>query len=248
MSDPLSKIYCVYCEHMWRDSLFDATRFNHTNGLVRMCDLTKTGREHVTSVAGSPPTGDDSVPFAAFFIRRYADDCRAVCFYDATSVFARKMAGSIIESYKRDCYIKPCSLDDEHRGSHFPFLQGSFSFSGSGCRSDYDHRNGPSLLAGKPREFRSMQHFLSYGQSHSQLRFATLCGKLVEIDTFCSEPLLIAKSVFSLCVELCELQYPYSVVRRALWKKARATGSEVWSLLARVSRPIYSILSDSSPL
>jgi hypothetical protein len=62
MSDPLSKIYCVYCEHLWRDSMFDHSRFNAQSGLMRLCDLTDSGFAALAALVSVPLDHSSTVP------------------------------------------------------------------------------------------------------------------------------------------------------------------------------------------
>jgi hypothetical protein len=49
-----------------------------------------------------------------------------------------------ISTYKHDCYIKPCELEDEHGTPSFPFLQGQFRFHRTHCDALYVAKNFPS--------------------------------------------------------------------------------------------------------
>ena len=232
MSDPLSKIYCTYCEHKWRDSLFDHQRFHHHLGLIRLCDMTDAGFRAVSNLIPFPLDRRDTTPIVSIFFRRYADDCRCVAYYCRDVPAGRDVAAALITLYTTQCYIKPCELEDEERGTSFPFLQGFFHFHSSHCNFSYLHKNGPSLLANHPRSIRSLQHYWSYGQSCRTLRLATLCGKLCEIRHFCSTDSLTILAVLSLCVEFKSLDYPTSVIVSALHRQYTNTQSEVWQRLA----------------
>jgi hypothetical protein len=242
MSDPLSKIYCVYCEHLWRDSMFDSTRFNSRSGLVRMCDLTDSGFVAIAALVTAPLDRHSTTPLLCVFYRRYADDSRSVAYYDARSPTAALVAKALSSLYKTDCYIKPCVLEDEEEGASFLFLQGHFSFGARGCSSSYVHKNGASLLAGAPRTFRTLQHFWSYGQSNRALRLATVCGKLCEVRCFCSDLYSRLGAILSLCVEFKSLEFPVSVIASALHRQFSTTSDVFWSRLASVIHRIYRLL------
>lgn len=175
-------------------------------------------------------------PLTCLFIRRYADDCRCCAYYDADSPRGRASASALISMYKSRCYIRPCQLEDEERGSSFAFLQGSFHFGNSGCSFVYNHKNGPSLATGT-RKFRTLQHFSSYGQCNRSLRFSTICGKLVEADKFSSTPWSLVSTVLALCVEFLSLSYPRTLILRAIQRRAIRTDCQrrdTWRCLTRI--------------
>ena len=149
------------------------------------------------------------------------------------------VAHALITSHSSDCYIKPCELEDEERGSSFHFLQGSFAFSSRGCDVSYVHKNAPFLLGDSPHALRTIQHFWSYGQSNRALRLATLCGKFCEIRHFCSDSARTAAAVLSLCVELKSLEYPVSVIRDALFRQISRSADSVWNHLSAHIHTIY---------
>jgi hypothetical protein len=239
LSDPLSKIYCIYCEHAWRSSIFDSTKFDAHSGIIRPCDLTDHGRNSLGAIAQTPLLPTDTTPLVCGFFRRYADDCRATSYYNASDPRGVSVADALITSYKTDCYIKPCELEDEERGSSFHFLQGYFQFDSGGCDVSYVHKNAPFLLGESHSALRTIQHFWSYGQSNRALRLATLCGKLCEIRHFCSDAARTIAAVLSLCLELRSLQYPLSVIRDALFRQTVRTADPVWVCLTRYIRAIY---------
>jgi hypothetical protein len=173
------------------------------------------------------------------FFRRYADDCRCTSYYNNIDPRGVAMADALITSYKTDCYIKPCELEDEERGSSFHFLQGFFQFGLGGCDVSYVHKNAPFLLGESTGALRTIQHFWSYGQSNRALRLATLCGKFCEISHFCSDSTRTIAAILSLCLELKSLQYPYSVVRDALYRQTSRTSDSVWLRLASRLQSIY---------
>jgi hypothetical protein len=239
LSDPLSKIYCIYCEHAWRSSIFDSTKFDAHTGMIRPCDLSDHGRRTLSAIAHIPLLPSDTTPLVCGFFRRYADDCRATSYFNASDPRGVIMADALITSYKTDCYIKPCELEDEERGSSFHFLQGFFQFSSGGCDASYVHKNAPFLLGETQGELRTIQHYWSYGQSNRALRLATLCGKFCEIRHFCSDATRTIAAVLSLCLELKSLQYPVSVVRDALFRQTARTSDAAWTYLSRHIRAIY---------
>lgn len=239
LSDPLSKIYCIYCEHAWRSSIFDSSKFETHTGLLRPCDLSDHGRSRLARITNLRLLPTDDTPLVCGFFRRYADDCRAVCYYNADDHRGAIVADALIRSYKSDCYIKPCELDDEERGSSFHFLQGLFQFGLRGCDSSYVHKNAPFLLGESRSALRTIQHFWSYGQSNRALRLATLCGKFCEIRHFCSDGPRTIAAVLSLCLELKSLHYPLSVIRDALFRQTMKMDDPVWVYLARYIRTIY---------
>jgi hypothetical protein len=239
LSDPLSKVYCVYCEHLWRSSIFDSTKFDSFTGVIRPCDLSEHGRLLITTYTHCVLDRTDHTPLVCGFFRRYADDCRSVCYYNASDSRGKLVAAALIQSYTKDCYIKPCTLEDEERGSSFHFLQGFFQFDTGGCDVSYVHKNADSLLAKKGRALRTLQHFWSYGQSNRSLRLATVCGKLCEIRHFCTDPARTVASVLSLCLEFKFLQYPASLVRSALFRQSARSDAPVWRQLANCVHKFY---------
>jgi hypothetical protein len=66
-----------------------------------------------------------------------------------------------------------------------------------------------------------------------------LCGKFCEISHFCSDSTRTIAAVLSLCLELKSLQYPYSVVRDALYRQTSRTSDSVWLRLASRLQSIY---------
>jgi hypothetical protein len=236
MSDPLSKIYCVFCEHQWISSIFDSTKFSEATGLVTAASLSDDGFRALSLLVPFTLDRNSTEPLTCPYIRRYADDCRCNAHFDADSEHGRHTARAFIDMYKRDCYIRPCRLEDEERGRSYPFLQGSFSFGDSGCSFDYVHKNGPSLVT-RTRKFRSLQHYTSYGQCNRSLRFSTICGKLVEAEKFSSSPWSLVSTVLALCVEFLFLSYPRHLVARALHKRALKLDGErrdTWRCLTRI--------------
>jgi hypothetical protein len=236
MSDPLSKIYCVYCEHQWINSIFDHTKFNANSGVVTARALTDDGYRTLSLLVPTPLDRNSDEPLACPFIRRYADDCRCCVFYNADQPGGRESAAAFIDMYKRDCYIRPCQLEDEERGSSFAFLQGDFLFGEFGCSYVYVHKNGPSLATGT-RRFRSLQHYTSYGQNNRTLRFSTLCGKLVEAERFSSSPWSLVRTVIALYSEFFSLSYPRSLLQSALHNRVRMKDCQhpdAWKCLTRI--------------
>jgi hypothetical protein len=242
LSDPLSKIYCIYCEHAWHSSIFDSTKFDLHSGLIRPCDLSDHGRRRLGAIACTTLLPTDRTPLACGFFRRYADDCRSSIYVNTDDPRGVRVAGALITSYTTDCYIKPCELEDEERGSSFHFLQGFFQFGPQGCDVSYIHKNAPFLLGESAGALRTIQHYWSYGQSNRALRLATWCGKLCEIRHVCSDGVRTIGAVLSLCVELKSLQYPLSVVRDGLYRQVLRSTDPVWMLLCRHICAIYSTI------
>jgi hypothetical protein len=236
MSDPLSKIYCVFCEHQWINSIFDHTKFSTNDGVLSARSMTDDGFRALSLLVPFPLDRNSDEPLTCPFIRRYADDCRCCAFYNVDLPGGRESAAAFIDMYKRDCYIRPCRLEDEERGSSFAFLQGTFEFGESGCSFAYVHKNGPSLETGT-RKFRSLQHYTSYGQCNRTLRFSTVCGKLVEAEKFSSTPWFLVRTVLALYSEFLFLSYPRGLLLRALHKRARLPDRQhpdAWRCLTRI--------------
>ena len=238
LSDPLSKIFCTYCENMWLSSLFDNTRFQ-SSGAVRPCDMTERGLELFSAATGESLDPLDDNPLAYAVLARYADDCRPVAVFDAASPVCEAAAGAFIDSYRKDCYADPCELSDESRGVSFHFMQGFYTFLPK-CTSTYVARNAVSLLSTGRRKLRSMQSFYSYGQAPSTLRFATLMGKLAEIEAVCSDPARVASATLLLIVELVHLDYPFRIVCDALYRKYNKTSDPIWKALIPLARRMHS--------
>ena len=226
LSDPLSKAFCIYCEHQWLASLFDLQRFP-PSGVIRSCDMTSTGRAYFSAACGFPLLAADDSPLAFAILKRYADDCRAVVVYDARSPTGAAVANAFINAYRSDCYIRPCSLDDEERGRSFHFMQGYYTFFPQ-CAVEYVVKNALPLLTRHQRLIRSLQHYDSYGQSPSTLRYATVMGKLAEIDAISSSVHLLLRALLLQAVEFSYLGYPCSLLCRALKAKFRQTGCTFW--------------------
>lgn len=207
--------------------------------MVRPCDLSDHGRSRLGAIAHLQLLSTDVTPLVCGFFRRYADDCRSASFYNADDPRGVVLADALITSYKTDCYIKPCELEDEERGSSFHFLQGFFQFGPHGCDTSYVHKNAPFLLGESHSALRTIQHYWSYGQSNRALRLATLCGKFCEIRHFCSDDTRTIAAVLSLCLELKSLQYPVSVIRDALFRQSVRVPDLAWVHLSRHIHAIY---------
>jgi hypothetical protein len=242
MSDPLSKIYCVYCEHKWRDSIFDHARFSPHSGLVSLRDFSDSGFAAIAGLVSVPLARSSTAPLLCVYYRRYADDSRSIAHFDADSPVARLVAVALNELYKRQCYIKPCELEDEEEGSSFFFLQGRFFFDSRGCHSQYIHKNGASLLARLPRTLRTLQHYWSYGQSNRALRLATVCGKLCEVRHFSSDRVAVVGAVLSLLTEFRSLEFPLSLLTGAFHRQFALTNDRIWADLAESVPRLYSLL------
>ena len=226
LSDPLSKTFCIFCEHQWLSSLFDLQRFS-CSGAICSSNMTPAGRSYFASACGFPLLADDDSPLAFVVLKRYADDCRAVVCYSKCSPSGAAVASAFIDAYRSDCYVRPCSLDDEERGGSFHFMQGYYTFSPY-CTVAYVVKNALPLLSTSRRRLRALQHFTSYGQQPSRLRYATVMGKFTEIDAISSDVPQLLRAIFLQCVELALLGFPMSVIRRAMRTKHRRTGSTVW--------------------
>ena len=137
MSDPLSKIYCVNCEHQWIDSIFDHTKFTRADGAVTARSLSDSWFRALSLLVQLPLDRNSDELLVCPFIRRYGDDCRCCAFYNVDQPVGRESVAAFIGMYKSDCYIRPCGLEDEERGSSFAFLQGSFQFGELGCSFAY---------------------------------------------------------------------------------------------------------------
>ena len=226
LSDPLSKAFCVFCEHQWLASLFDL-RLLSSSGALRSSDMTPAGRKYFASACGFPLLADDDSPLAFIVLKRYADDCRAVVVYSKCSPSGAAVANAFINAYRSDCYVRPCSLDDEERGSSFHFMQGYYTFSPQ-CTVEYVVKNAFPLLSSSHRRIRSLQHFSSYGQMPTRLRYATVMGKFTEIDAISSDDTLLLRAIALQCVEFAFLGFPFTVVRRAMRTRYQRTGSALW--------------------
>jgi hypothetical protein len=226
LSDPLSKVFCMYCEHQWLSSLFDSSRFSES-GVIRACDMTPHGLARFSVLAGVTLDPRDDTPLAYAVLKRYADDCRAICIFDRTTQPGAAVARAFIDAYRADCYADPCTLDDEERGTAFQFMQGAYTFSPR-CNSVYIVKNALPLLTTGRTKLRAMQHYTSYGHAPSQLRFATVMGKLAEVDAVCSDAQWIVQAVCLLCVELSSLHYPPALVTKALYRKYQQTDRQLW--------------------
>ena len=180
----------------------------------------------------------DDTPLAYAVLKRYADDCRAVCVFDSTTHHGSAIARAFIDAYRSDCYAKPCALEDEERGSTFHFMQGHYSFSPR-CHSVYIAKNSTPLLATGSQQLRSLQHFDSYGHSPSTLRFATLMGKLAEVDAVCSHDVAVCQAVCLLCLEFASLQYPTALLVKALYRKYQRTSRQLWRDLIPAAAAIH---------
>jgi hypothetical protein len=242
MSDPLSKIYCVYCEHKWRDSIFDHAHFSPQSGLVSLRGFSDSGFAAIAELVPTPLARSSTTPLLCVYYRRYADDSRSIAHYDADSHVARLVAVALNQLYKRQCYIKPCELEDEEEGSSFLFLQGRFVFDSRGCHSQYVHKNGASLLARLPRTLRTLQHYWSYGQSNRALRLATVCGKLCEVRHFSSDRIALVGAVLSLLIEFRSLEFPLSLLTCAFQRQLALTDDRVWADLAKSVPRLYHLL------
>lgn len=242
MSDPLSKIYCIYCEYQWKRSLFDSTSLDLNRGLLRISDLSSDGYRALSDLADCDLSQSGNTPLVCCFLRCYADDCRCICYYGTDSPYGSAVASALVEHYKRHCYIEPCKLEDEDRGCGFDFLHGCFSFDSTGCHVSYLHKNADSLLAGEPRKFRTLQHFWYYGQPNRSLRLATVCGKLNEIDHFSSTPLNAFRAILSICVEFHHLRYPLSLLRDATYRMETRTRDSKWLHLFYAAKVVYDSL------
>jgi hypothetical protein len=160
-------------------------------------------------------------------LKRYADDCRTVCVFDRTTQHGAAVARAFIDAYRADCYPHPCTLDDEERGTAFRFMQGAYTFSPK-CNSVYVVKNAAPLLTTSTPQLRSLQHFDSYGHAPSQLRFATVMGKLAEIAAVCSDSRWVIQAVCLLVLELSSLHYPPSLLKKALHRKSLQTSRRLW--------------------
>ena len=237
LSDPMSKIFCMYCEYMWLSSLFDFSKISG-HGEIRSCDMTPTGRATFSRHIGfALDPADDTVLSVAVF-KRYADDCRLIMAYDPSVPSGAAVSAALISLYKTGCYKDPCTLDDEERGISFPFMQGFYVFSPE-CRVFYTVKNALPIITTRTRRIRALQHFRSYAQDPATLRFACLMGKLAEIDAVASddESLTMAVALFSLEWHL--LSFPIKLVRKALFKKAANTGDTKWVEIAAVVAVIF---------
>ena len=165
-----------------------------------------------------------------------------MCYYGTNSPCGAAFASALIEHYKQHCYIEPCKLEDEDRGPGFNFLQGCFVFSNAGCGISYLHKNSESLLAGKPRKLRTLQHFWSYGQSNRSLRLATVCGKLNEIDHFSSTTLNAFRALLSISVEFHYLGYPLSLLRDFIFRMETRVKDSKWKHLFPAAKITYDSL------
>ena len=153
LSDPMSKIFCMYCEYMWLSSLFDFSKISG-HGEIRSCDMTPTGRATFSRHIGfTLDPADDTVLSVAVF-KRYADDCRLIMAHDPSVPSGAAVSAALISLYKAGCYKDPCTLDDEERGISFPFMQGFYIFSPE-CRVFYTVKMLSPLL---PLEHGGYEH------------------------------------------------------------------------------------------
>jgi len=134
-------------------------------------------------------------------------------------------------------------LEDEERGPAFHFLQGFFRFGSGELSADYIAKNCEYLAkCGKPR-FVNLQHFNSYTHSPHEMRFATLMGKLCEIEAFSAPYQSVEFGFLSLLPDLAYLGYPVSVVRKALCRMSDRAGNPIWYNMAGPSSSILRTLT-----
>jgi hypothetical protein len=222
----------LYCEDLWLASLFDS-RFLTSDGIVRRHALLPSTVAALEALNPSVTLPTDPLdPVLGLALTRYFDDCRLVV-YTAdcpTSPRLRGISGWLVDSYKLDCYIKPCELEDEALGTTFSFLQGTYTFSSEGCRCLYMAKNTLSFSTLGKLKFYSMQHYLSFSQDRVRMRLAVLLGKLCEINAFSHPPSNVAFGLMSIIPDLALLGYPFSLLKKALAIMARRTGNEIWTI------------------
>jgi hypothetical protein len=219
----------LYCEDLWMRSIFDFNLLS-TDGIVRRCALLPSSVLQLERLLGFALPTDPAAVIFGFALTRYFDDCRLVVYIRAPlhSPSHLLIGRWLIDSYRLDCYIDPCELEDEAFGGTFAFLQGSYSFSSDGCRCMYMAKNTPSFCESGTLTFQSMQHYDSFCQDRVQMRLAVLVGKFCEIEAFSYPPSLISAGVLTTLPDLSALDYPPWLVRKALKRMHRRNGNREW--------------------
>ena len=232
MSDPLSKIFCMYCEHNWLSSIFDFSKVSN-RGLIRACDMTPHGLRSFSDLLGFQLDPTDDTVLASSIIKRYADDSRSMVFFRRDQPLGPRVANAFITLYKSFCYEKPCTLDDEERGTAYDFMQGYYDFL-HGCRTTYTVKNALPLLRDRKRKIRSLQHFDSYSRDPDTLRYACVMGKLAEVDAISSDYPALCSALTLVALEWHSLGYPTKLIRNALYTKFTKTKERKWLSVAHL--------------
>jgi site-specific DNA-cytosine methylase len=242
LSVELCFIFCMYCEDCWLASLFDFQSLT-PDGIVRRHALLPSTVVTLEALGVTLPS-DPSTPILALALTRYFDDCRLVV-YVADYPSHPRLHGVgkwIIDCYRRDCYIKPCELEDEAYGTSFSFLQGTYVFTDTECFCLYMAKNIASFSSLGVLKYHSMQHYQSFCQDRDGMRLAVLLGKLYEINAFSYPELNIGLGILSVAPDLVLLGYPFALVKKALGIMSTRTKSAVWRLSSVLVEHLFSHL------
>jgi hypothetical protein len=241
LSVELCFIFCLYCEDQWLASIFDYNLLT-PDGVVRRHALLPHTVAAMSSLSTEALPSDPLAPVLALAITRYFDDCRLVVYTYQSSLDPRlnPLGRWIVDSYRNDCYVDPCELEDEAYGTVFSFLQGSYVFTDHGCCCLYMAKNTESFTTLGILRFYSMQHYLSFSQDRERMRLAVLLGKCCEVGAFSHPPLNVGLGVLSILPDLAHLGYPFALVKKAFKIMSRRTGNMIWSaivpLVGRIMR------------
>ena len=229
LSVELCFIFCLYCEDQWLASIFDYNLLT-PDGVVRRHALLPHTVTAMSALSTEALPSDPLAPVLALALTRYFDDCRLVVYtYRSLNPLLIPLGRWIVDSYRKDCYVDPCELEDEAYGTVFSFLQGSYIFTDRGCCCLYMAKNTESFTTLRTLRFYSMQHYLSFSQDRDRMRLAVLLGKCCEIDAFSHPSLNVGLGILSILPDLAHLGYPFWLVRKALGIMSRRTDNEIWS-------------------
>ena len=196
--------FCIYQEDMFFASVYDGR-------------LLRDGTYKYLNTNNAPISSN----------KRYFDDCRLVVQYDSNSKSSKRKAKNYIRDYAQQCYHHSVKIIPEQEGDSFQFLQGTFVFNPK-FRAYYEGKNWQHWLATGKLKTHLIQNYHSYCESYRQQRFATLVGKLHEIQNFSYPNSNTWRGLLSIVPDLVSAHYPVSLIVQAMRRMAWKTGYPGW--------------------
>ena len=135
-----------------------------------------------------------------------------------------------LKQYSEFCYDKSVSIILEPAGDSFKFLQGTFVFNPK-FSAYYESKNWEHWCATGTLRTTVLQHYHSYCESYHTQRFATLVGKLHEIDRFSYPDSNIGRGLCSIIPDFLAAEYPLRILTGAMKRMASTTNKGTWHRL-----------------
>jgi hypothetical protein len=214
--------FCIYQEDMFFASVYDGK-------------LLRDGTYQFSNRNNVPASSN----------KRYFDDCRIVVQYERKNKASKQAAKDYISRYAKQCYHESVKIIPEPAGDGFKFLQGTFTFNPK-FSARYEGKNWQHWLETGQLKVRLIQHYHSYCESYRNQRFATLVGKLHEIQNFSCPLENTWGGLLSIMPDLVFAEYPINVIVGAMKRMATKTGYAGWVTNIQQAKLAYRMVQTQS--